>query len=242
MEDIIAKQKAEIDELKRKLEHMNEVFANAQRARFGQSSEKNSYVLHNQASFFNEAEKEQAPKAEEPTPDTILVPQHERKKKRSQAEMLNGLPEEEVLLELPEDQLVCGKCGWKMKPIGKKFLRHEMQIIPKQMKLLAYYAVTYACDSCEKDTGFAHIVTVKPPVPLMKHFPGLALDCGIHHDPEVCGWPAPGQAGKDVGQRGDLSQPRDYGKLGDPVRTNLAEAAVQTHEAGASDPFRDPRG
>ena len=156
-------------ELRRKLEHMNEVFANAQRARFGQSSEKNSYVLHDQTSFFNEAEKEQAPKAEEPTPDTILVPQHERKKKRSQAEMLNGLPEEEVLLELPEDQLVCGKCGGKMKPIGKKFLRHEMQIIPKQMKLLAYYAVTYACDSCEKDTGFAHIVTVKPPVPLMKH-------------------------------------------------------------------------
>ena len=56
--DTIAKQKAEIDELKRKLEHMNEVFANAQRAWFGQSSEKNSYVLHDQASFFNEAEKE----------------------------------------------------------------------------------------------------------------------------------------------------------------------------------------
>ena len=143
MEDTIAKQKAEIDELRRKLEHMNEVFANAQRVRFGQSSEKNSYVLHDQTSFFNEAEKEQAPKAEEPTPDTILVPQHERKKKRSQAEMLNGLPEEEVLLELPEDQLVCGKCGGKMKPIGKKFLRHEMMIIPKQIKLLAYYDVTY---------------------------------------------------------------------------------------------------
>ena len=69
---------------------MNKVFANAQRALFGQSSEKNSYVLHDQASFFNEAEKEQAPKAEEPTPDTILVPRHERKKKRSQAEMLTA--------------------------------------------------------------------------------------------------------------------------------------------------------
>ena len=98
---------------------MNKVFANAQRARFGQSSEKNSYVLHDQASFFNESKKEQAPKAEEPTPDTILVPRHERKKKRTQAEMLNGLPEEEVLLELPEDQLVCGKCGRKMKPIAR---------------------------------------------------------------------------------------------------------------------------
>ena len=44
LEETILKQKAEIDELKRKLEHMNEVFANAQRARFGQSSEKNTNV------------------------------------------------------------------------------------------------------------------------------------------------------------------------------------------------------
>ena len=169
LEETILKQKAEIDELKRKLEHMNEVFANAQRARFGQSSEKNTYVLQEQTSLFNEAESSQNHKAEEPKPETIFVEAHERKKKRSQEEMLNHLPEEEVLLEVPEDQLVCSKCGGKMKPIGKKFLRHEMQIIPKQIKLLAYYAVTYACDSCEKDTGFAHIISVKPPVPLMKH-------------------------------------------------------------------------
>lgn len=170
LEDTILKQKQEIEELKRKLEHMNEVFANAQRARFGQSSEQKNYVLgKDQLSLFNEAENEQDHKAEEPNPDTVFIPAHERKKKRSQAEMLNHLPEEEVLLELPEEQLVCGKCGGKMKPIGKKFLRHEMQIIPKQIKLLAYYAVTYACDKCEKDTGFAHIASVKPPVPLMKH-------------------------------------------------------------------------
>ena len=166
----IQAQQAQIEELKRKLEHMNEVFANAQRARFGQSSEQKNYVLgKDQLSLFNEAEEAQDHKAEEPNPDTILIAAHERKKKRSQAEMLNHLPEEEVLLELPEEQLSCGKCGGKMKPIGKKFLRHEMQIIPKQVKLLAYYAVTYACDKCEKDTGFAHIASVKPPVPLMKH-------------------------------------------------------------------------
>ena len=166
----IQAQQAQIEELKRKLEHMNEVFANAQRARFGQSSEQKNYVLgKDQLSLFNEAEEAQDHKSEEPTPDTILIAAHDRKKKRSQAEMLNHLPEEEVLLELPEEQLSCGKCGGKMKPIGKKFLRHEMQIIPKQVKLLAYYAVTYACDKCEKDTGFAHIASVKPPVPLMKH-------------------------------------------------------------------------
>ena len=44
LEETIRKQETEIAELKRKLEHMNEVFANAQRARFGQSSEKDGSV------------------------------------------------------------------------------------------------------------------------------------------------------------------------------------------------------
>ena len=51
----------------------------------------------------------------------------------------------EVLLELEESQLVCDKCSGKMKPTGKKFVRHELEIIPKQVILKAIYAVTYAC-------------------------------------------------------------------------------------------------
>ena len=166
----IQAQQAQIDELKRKLDHMNEVFANAQRARFGQFSEKASYVLsEDQMSLFNEAEKEQDHKAEEPTQETFTVKAHARKKKRTLEEMTANLTEKEILLELPEDQCICGKCGGRFKPIGKKFVRHELQVIPRQVKLLAYYTVTYACDHCEKDTGFAHIASVKPPVPLMKH-------------------------------------------------------------------------
>ena len=42
LEETILKQKNEIEELKRKLDHMTEIFANAQRARFGQSSEKST--------------------------------------------------------------------------------------------------------------------------------------------------------------------------------------------------------
>ena len=60
LENKIQEQQAQIEELKRKLEHMNEVFANAQRARFGQSSEQKSYVLgKDQLSLFNEAEEAQ---------------------------------------------------------------------------------------------------------------------------------------------------------------------------------------
>ena len=166
----IQAQQAEIEELKRKLEHMNEVFANAQRARFGQSSEKASYILNaDQISLFNEAEKCQDHKAEEPTEETFIVKAHTRKKKKTIDEMSKNLSEEEVLLKLPESQLVCDKCGGTFKPIGKKFIRREMLVIPRQVKLLAYYTVTYACDRCEKDTGFAHIKSVQAPAPLMKH-------------------------------------------------------------------------
>lgn len=127
LEETILKQKDEIEELKRKLEHMNEVFANAQRARFGQSSEKASYVMsEDQICLFNEAEKEHNHKAEEPTEETFTVKAHARKKKRTLDEMTANLPEEEVLLELPEEQLICGKCGGKFKVIGKKFVRREM--------------------------------------------------------------------------------------------------------------------
>ena len=147
LEDKIQQQQAQIEELKRKLEHMNEVFANAQRARFGQSSEKTSYVMaEDQLSLFNEAEKCQDHKAEEPTEETFSVKAHTRKKKKTIDEMSKNLSEEEVLLKLPESQLVCDKCGGTFKPIGKKFIRREMLVIPRQVKILAYYTVTYACD------------------------------------------------------------------------------------------------
>ena len=170
LEDTILKQKEEMEDLKRKLEHMTEVFANAQRARFGQSSEKASYVMsEDQISLFNEAEKSQNHKAEEPTEETFTVKAHARKKKRTLEEIMKDIPKVEVLMELPEEQLHCNKCGGTFKPIGKKFVRQELQVIPRQVKILKYYTVTYACDRCEKDTGFAQIVSVKPPVPLMKH-------------------------------------------------------------------------
>lgn len=99
LENKIQEQQAQIEELKRRLEHMNEVFANAQRAQFGQSSEKASYVLGaDQISLFNEAEKEQDHKAEEPTEETFTVKAHARKKKRTLEKMTANLAQEEILL------------------------------------------------------------------------------------------------------------------------------------------------
>ena len=121
----------ENEELKRKLEHMNEILANAQRARFGQSSEKKSYVLsEDQMSLFNEAEICQDSKAEEPTEETLTVKAHARKKKRTIDELAKNLPVEEIVIDLPESRLTCDKCGGTFKLIGKKLVRQGTHHYP----------------------------------------------------------------------------------------------------------------
>ena len=170
LQTTIRQQQAEIDNLKKKLDHMNEILLNAQRARFGQSSEKKAYVLsEDQICLFNEAEQVQDHKAEEPTEETFTVKAHARKKKRTIAELAKNLPVEEIILQLPESKLNCSKCGGTFRLIGKKLVRRELIIIPQQEKILEYYSCTYACDKCEKDTGFAHILTAQAPAALMKH-------------------------------------------------------------------------
>jgi len=158
-------------DLRRKLERMNELLLEAQRARFGQSSEKSTYVMEDgaeQLQMFNEVEKEQDVKAEEPTPETFSVKEHKRKKKRSQDEILANIPVEEAVYELSEKQLHCTKCNGTLRMIGKDLVRKEMITIPAQTKMLHYFSCSYACDCCEKETGYASIYKAETPPPLMK--------------------------------------------------------------------------
>lgn len=163
--------KQEVEKLRRELERMNELLLNAQRARFGQSSERQKYVLPEQFGMFNEAEAEQNHKAPEPTEETLTVKEHQRKRKpkRTADELTAGLPVKEVVLELPEDQLSCSTCGHPLKQIGKKYLYEELEIIPQQVHVIKYYSATYACEHCEKESGYAHIYSIKAPPRLLKH-------------------------------------------------------------------------
>jgi len=158
-------------QLRQKLDRMNELFANAQRARFGQSSEKTKYVMQNgtQLGLFDEAEAEQDHKATEPTEKTIVIPEHTRKAKRTVDELTANLPVKEVLITLPDEERICEKCGIEYELIGKKLVSRRLEIIPRQCYVLEYYSCTYACKSCEKKTGYANIITTVTPPMLMKH-------------------------------------------------------------------------
>lgn len=156
--------------LRKKLDRMNELLLLAQQARFGQSSEKREYVLKGgeQMRLFNEAEQLQDPKAPEPTQET-LVAAHTRKPKRPLDELLKDLPVKKIVLELGEDQRRCDTCGSELTPIGEKFLRRELNVIPRQVEVIEYYTRTYACKPCEEKTGYANFYTVENVPPLLKH-------------------------------------------------------------------------
>lgn len=102
-------------QLRHKLDHMNELLLNAQRTRFGPSSESTKYVMQGgtQLGLFNEAEAEQDHKAVEPTENTIVIPEHTRKAKRTVDELTANLPVKKVLITLSDDELICDKCGGK---------------------------------------------------------------------------------------------------------------------------------
>ena len=162
--------KKEVATLRQKLERMNELLLNAQRARFGQSSEKRTYVLAGgeQLRLFNEVEAVQNPKEAEPTQET-LVKAHPRKPKRTIDELTEGLPVEKIVLELSGEEQFCDACGTPLKKIGEKFARREIEVTRRQIKVLETYTSTYSCPVCEEKTGYAHIYEHKAPPSLMKH-------------------------------------------------------------------------
>lgn len=137
---------------------------------FGKSSEKHMTQIEGQMSLFNEAEAEYDENAPEPEILTE-VKAHSRKKKATNDEKYGSLPVKEVILELPDEDLICEQCGEKLEKVGKEFVREEIQIIPEQIQRIKYYTVTYRCvPCCEGRTDFdrGYIVKSNAPQALLK--------------------------------------------------------------------------
>ena len=175
--DIIEQLQSEISTLRTQLkardaeiDRLTQMLLNAQRARFGQSSEKRTYVIDDgseQISLFDEAERESKETAVEPGLKTF-VPAHFRKQKRTKEELYKNLPTKEIVYELSAEQLIDER-GYRYECIGKEFVRSELNIIPQQILLMNYYRKIYASKQYEKETGYAHILKPELPQPVMKH-------------------------------------------------------------------------
>ena len=116
---------------------------------FGRSSEKSSKIADGQLSLFDEAEQEADPEEPEPALET-KVREHTRKAKQTYREKLCGIPVEEVVIGIPEEDRICPECGSRMEPIGNCFIRNELQYIPAQVKLFRYMGTHCSCPECRK--------------------------------------------------------------------------------------------
>ena len=164
--------RAEYDELKLQNQWLLEQLGLAKKRQFGSSSEKMQEAFMDQLGLnFNELEA-YAYGTKSATTEQIAVKSHERK--RQSGSVTDIIPEgtrtEVVEHRLPEEELVCEACGSRMVEIGKEVHR-SLQMKPAQFWVREDVYYTYACKSCEQETGEANIVkTPKEPALLSGSF------------------------------------------------------------------------
>lgn len=125
--DIVLNQQEQLQELNEKFDRLSEQFRIAMEQRFGRHSEKLD-VIDGQLSLFNEAEEAQNPETEEPQAEEVVQAYTRKKAKGKRDADLSGLPEEEIVHDVPEEKLnsYFGPDGWrKMSEDVYKRLRYE---------------------------------------------------------------------------------------------------------------------
>ena len=144
------KAKNEISELNTEISVLKEEMAVMQsqldwfkKQMFGRKTEQTSVILEGgeQLSMFpkNENEKRHVTVNNE---ETITIPEHKRKKKRTFEEAMCELPVEEVVHELEEK--ICDKCGAEMVEIGVE-KRDELVFTPAKFHIRRHIVKVYKC-------------------------------------------------------------------------------------------------
>ena len=140
---------------------------------FGRSSEKHMVQSEGQLDFFNEVELEEARHPEEEFPyeaEPELIPGKEEKKRKPRTprkEMFKGLLVEEEIIDLPEDQRICGKCGSSLEVVGQRVVRETLKFVPARLTVVRTIAKVYGCPKCKKEK--ANIVSAEAPEALIPH-------------------------------------------------------------------------
>lgn len=134
---------------------------------FGRSSEKKLGIAEGQLSLFDEAETEADPNAPDPEIETT-VKEHIRKQKTRLSEKICGIPVQEIVEDVPEEERICPDCGTEMQYIGREYVRSELKYIPAKVTVLKYYSKHYACPKC-RDEGNTIIVKSDVGPALLSH-------------------------------------------------------------------------
>ena len=135
--------RSEVSVLKEELAELQQQMAWLKKQMFGRKTEQTSAIMDGgtQLSLFGDAQSEALPVQEE----TVTVPQHKRKKKRTHDDWMSELPIEEI--EYREEHPVCEKCGSEMKEIGKE-THDELVYTPAKFHVRRHIVYAYKCPDC----------------------------------------------------------------------------------------------
>ena len=158
------------------IERLTQMLLNMQRARFGQTSEKRTYVLDDnteQLTLFESAETgtsgiPQVEDVSQSDPAQVLVANHCRKKKRTLEDLCASLPVEEHIVDLPEGEKQTGD-GKPLICIGQEYVRTELVVERAKAKVVKHYRKVYADREQEDVTGCTEIFKPAMSAPLLPH-------------------------------------------------------------------------
>jgi len=165
----------ELAESKEKERLAREEIESMKKRFFGRSSEKHMVQSEGQLDFFNEVELEADKHPEEEFPyeaDPELTPDKEEKRRNPRTprkEMFKGLPVEEEIIDLPNDQKVCSDCGSQMEVIGQRVVRETLKFVPARLTVVRTIAKVYGCPKCKQESDKAHVVSAEAPDALIPH-------------------------------------------------------------------------
>jgi len=111
---------------------------------FGRKTEQTSVIMENavQLSMFSNDEEKSVSDPKE----TITVPEHKRKQKRTHDDWMRDLTVEEVFHE--EEHPVCEKCGAEMKEIDEEKAYDELVYTPAKFHVRRHIVKKYKCPNC----------------------------------------------------------------------------------------------
>jgi transposase len=114
---------------------------------FGRRSEALSEEERRQLKLFDEAEVAAAePDSTQGQTTLVRVPEHLRQQPKRRP-LPQGLPREEVIIDIPEEQKRCG-CGATLVRIDEE-TSEKLDVIPPQLRVIRTIRPIYACHACE---------------------------------------------------------------------------------------------
>lgn len=161
------KAEAQVELLVQEIGYLRAQMRLLQTKQFGSRSEKTH--KDQMQLYFNEAEASAEPSASEA--ELVTVHEHKRAKKKSKkGQSLEGLPENIIEHNLPEEELTCTCCGHKRHVIRQEITR-ELRYVPAEVSVDVHVQNLYSCRHCESHGDGSTPVVVAAPKP-QRAFPG----------------------------------------------------------------------